>query len=108
MRKITLDLVKLIKQAVPQISGSVDPLLLQQWLRHNIGTEQVVTIDLATAPVEDEAEILFPPYLQPQIRDITVFSDASQLRIQILVPAESSESQATTAYYGLLAAIADL
>ncbi len=93
---------------MPQISGSVDPLLLQQWLRHNTGTEQVVTIDLAIAPVEGEAETPFPPYLQPQISDITVFSDASQLRIQIMVPGENSESQAATAYYGLLAAIADL
>ena len=110
MSKITVDLVKLIEQAVPQICGSIDRLLLQQWLGHNIGAEQPVTIDLATIPIEDEAETttLPPPHLQPQVRDITVFSDGSELRIHILVPGESSGSQATNAYYGLLAAIADL
>ena len=106
MRKVTVDLVKLIEQAVPQISRSRDALLLQQWLEHNTGTEQPVTIDLAPVLVEDEAETPPLPYLQPQIRDITIFSDTSELRIQIMVPGKESESQATNAYYGLLAAIA--
>jgi hypothetical protein len=44
MSKITLDLVKLIEQAAPQVVESVDPLLLQQWLDRNAGAVQVVII----------------------------------------------------------------
>ena len=110
MSKITVDLVKLIEQAVPQICGSVDPLLLQQWLGHNIGNEQPVTIDLATMPVKAKAETttLSPPYLQPQMSDIAIFGDASELRIYILAPGEGAESLATDAYHELLAAIANI
>ena len=110
MSKITVDLVKLIEQAVPQICGSVDPLLLQQWLGHNIGNEQPVTIDLATVSVKAKAETttLSPPYLQPQMSDIAIFSDASELRIYILAPGEDAESLATDAYHELLAAIANI
>jgi hypothetical protein len=110
MSKITVDLVKLIEQAVPQICGSVEPLLLQQWLGYNIGAEQPVTIDLVTMPVEDKAETtpLPPPHLQPQMSDIAIFSDDSELRIYILAPGEDAESLATDAYHELLAAIANL
>ena len=106
MSKITVDLVKLIEQAVPQICGSVEHLLLQQWLGYNVGAEQPVTIDLATVLVEKEVET--PPYLQPQMSDIAIFSDASELRIYILAPGEDAESLATDAYHELLAAIANI
>jgi hypothetical protein len=110
MSKITVDLVKLIEQAMPQICGSVEHLLLQQWLGYNIGAEQPVTIDLATVPVKDEAGTpsLPPPHLQSQMSDIAIFSDTSELRIYILAPGEDAESLATDAYHELLAAIANL
>jgi len=47
MSKVTIDLVKLIEQVVPQVFGSVDPLLLQQWLSRNTGAAQAVIVDLA-------------------------------------------------------------
>jgi hypothetical protein len=108
MSKITIDLVKLIEQAAPQVFGSVDPLLLQQWLGHNIAVEQPVTIDLATIPIEDEVKAIAPASsgLQLRVSDVITFDDGSELRIQVL--ASRQEDLATEAYYGLLAAISNI
>jgi hypothetical protein len=107
MSKITIDLVKLIEQAVPQVFGSINPLLLQQWLSHNSGTEQLITVDLAVVPVEEEAEKA-PPYLQPRVNDVIIFDDDSELRIHVLALRGSGEDRASKAYFGLLAAIANI
>ena len=112
MSEITIDLVKLIEQAMPQVFGSVsvDPLLLQQWLGRNTGTVQPVTVDLAAVSVEDQAETTAPasPCLRPRVNDVTTFGDDSELRIHVLAPRGSGEDLATDAYYGLLAAISNI
>ena len=129
MNKITIDLVKLLEQAVPQVFGSIDPLLLQQWLSHNAGTALPVTVDLVTLSIENEVEtplpvtvdlvtlsienevetpLPAPGYLQPRINDVTTFDDDSELRIQVLAPSRNREDLATDAYYGLLAAISNI
>lgn len=107
MTKVTIDLVKLIEQAVPQVFGSVELQLLEQWLGHNSGTERLVTIDLAVVPVENEARPAVP-YLQPRINDIITFDDDSQLRIHVLAARGSGADLATDAYYGLLTAISNI
>lgn len=110
MNTITIDLVKLVEQAAPQAIGSVNPLLLQQWLGHNTGATIPVTIDLVTLSVKNEAEMIDPPrpYLQPRVNDVTTFSDKSELRIHVLAPSRSQEDMATDAYYGLLVAISNI
>ena len=60
MSKVTIDLVKLIEQAVPLVVGSVDPPLLQQWLSRNTGAAQVVIVDLAAVTIENEVETTLP------------------------------------------------
>jgi hypothetical protein len=110
MNKITIDLVKLLEQAVPQVFGSIEPLLLQQWLSHNAGTTLPVTVDLVTLSIENEVEtpLPVPGYLQPRINDVTTFDDDSELRIQVLAPSRNRADLATDAYYGLLAAISNI
>ena len=110
MTKITIDLVKLIEQAVPQVFESIDPLLLQQWLAINSGTNQPVTVDLAALQVKGQAPMtLSPPaYLQTRINDVTTFDDDSELRIHVLAPSRNREDLATDAYYDLLAAISNI
>ncbi|MFC1975579.1 hypothetical protein ACFLXQ_04200 [Chloroflexota bacterium] len=110
MSKITIDLVKLIEQAAPQVLGSIDPLLLQQWQGRNTGTEQPVTVDLAAVPVKDKAEMITPPLpdLQFRINDVITFTDGSELRVHILAPPGNSTDLATDAYHGLLAAISNI
>lgn len=110
MSKVTIDLVKLIEQVVPQVVGSVDPLLLQQWLSRNGAAAQAVIVDLAAVTIENKVEIitLAPRPLQPRINDVTTFSDESELRIHVLAPLRSREDLATEAYYGLLAAISHI
>lgn len=110
MSKITIDLVKFIEQALPQIIRSIDPLLLQQWLDRHTGAAQLVTIDLDTILVENELETTapVPRTLQPRINDVTTFGDESELRIHVLAPRGGRENLATNAYYGLLAAISNI
>ncbi|MBE7549901.1 MAG: hypothetical protein HS126_02335 [Anaerolineales bacterium] len=110
MSKVTIDLVKLIEQVVPQVVGSVDSLLLQQWLSRNSRTAQAVIVDLAAVTTENEGETTppVPRSLQPRINDVTTFGDESELRIQVLAPRGSQEDLATDAYYGLLAAISHI
>lgn len=110
MSQITIDLVKLIKQAAPQVCGSVDFLLLRQWLDRNAGAAQPVIIDLAAVTIENEIEATAPvPYiLQPRVNDVTTFGDESELRIHVLAPQGSQEDLASDAYYGLLAAISNI
>jgi hypothetical protein len=110
MGKITIDLVKLIEQAVAQVSGSVDPLLLQQWLDCNTGAEQPITVDLVAVSVEDGVETTTPalPNLRPRVNDVTTFSDDSELRIHVLAPRGSGADLATDAYFGLLGAISNV
>jgi len=107
---VTIDLVKLIAQVVPQVVGSVDPLLLQQWLSRNSGAAQAVTVDLAVVTLENKVETTapVPRSLRPRINDVTTFSDESELRIQVLARLRSGEDLATEAYYGLLAAISNI
>jgi hypothetical protein len=110
MSKITIDLVKLIEQAAPQVFGSIDPVLLQQWLNRNSGVVQSVIVDLAAMSVENGAETpsLVPGYLQLRINDVTTFDDNSELRIHVLAPPRSGEDLATAAYCGLLGAISNI
>ena len=110
MSKITIDLVKLIEQAAPQVFRSVDPLLLQQWLDRNTGVAQPVTVDLVAVSVEKEAEATAPtpPYLQLRVNDVITFGDDSELRIHALAPQGSGVDLATDAYHGLLAAISNI
>lgn len=110
MSKITIDLVKLLEQATPQIFGSSGSLLLQQWLSQHIGTTQPVSVDLTTVLVENELGMAAPtPHtLQSRINDVTTFGDNSELHVQVLVPWGSQEDRATTAYYGLLIAISNI
>lgn len=110
MSKVTIDLVKLIEQVVPQVVGSVDPLLLQQWLSRNTGAAQAVIVELTAVTIENEVETTppVPRTLQPRINDVTTFGDESELRIHVLAPLRSREDLATDAYYGLLAAISNI
>jgi hypothetical protein len=110
MSKITIDLVKLIEQVAPQAFESVAPLLLQQWLNRNTGSEQLVTVDLAALSVGDEAKTAppAPAYLRPRINDVTTFGDDSELRIHVLAPRGSREDLASEAYYELLKAIRNI
>ena len=110
MGKITIDLVKLIEQAIAQISGSVDPVLLQQWLDHNSGVERPVTIDLAAVLAEGGVDLMIPALanLRPRVNDVTTFSDESELRIHVLAPRGSGADLATDAYLDLLAAISNI
>ena len=110
MGKMTIDLVKLIEQAMVQISGSVDPLLLQQWLARNTDAERPVTIDLATVLAEDGVELTTSalPDLRSRVNDVTTFSDDSELRIHVMAPRGSSADLATDAYFGLLGAISNV
>ena len=110
MSKITIDLVKLIEQAAPQVFGSIDPLLLQQWQGRNTGTEQPVTVELVAIPAKDKAETTISPLpdLQLRINDVITFADRSELRIHILAPQGSNADLATDAYHGLLAAISNI
>jgi hypothetical protein len=107
---VTIDLVKLIEQVVPQVVGSVAPPLLQQWLSRNSGTAQAVIVDLAAVTIENKVETNAPAprSLQPRINDVTTFSDESELRIHVLAPLRSREDLATEAYYGLLVAISNI
>ena len=110
MSKVTIDLVKLIEQALPQVVGSVDLLLLQQWLSRNTGAAHAVSVDLTSVTIENKVEMMppAPRTLQPRINDVTTFSDESELRIHVLAPLRSREDLATDAYYGLLAAISHI
>jgi hypothetical protein len=110
MSKITLDLVKLIEQIKPQVSGSADHLLLQQWLARNAGTKQTVTVDLAALQIKGDVAATAPPlsHLRPRINDVTTFGDDSELRIHVLAPRGNVEDLATSAYYGLLGAISNI
>lgn len=111
MNEVTIDLIKLIEQAAPQIGGAVDPLLLQQWLSHNVDAILPVAIDLATVTIEPEAATKNTPgplSLRPRVSDVITFSDESELHIHVLAPARSREDLATDAYYGLLAAISNV
>jgi len=107
MTKITIDLVKLIEQAVTQASEPVDSILLQQWLDRNIDAEQLVTVDVALMPVEHKREMP-SPNLQPRINDVITFGDNSELRIYVVALPGSIDDLATDAYYGLLAAISNI
>ena len=107
MTKITIDLVKLIEQAVTQASEPVGSVLLQQWLDRNIDAEQLVTVDVALMPVEHEKEMP-SPNLQPRINDVITFGDNSELRIHVVALPGSIDDLATDAYYGLLAAISNI
>lgn len=110
MSKITIDLIKLIEQVVPQVIGAVDSRLLLQWLAHNSGTEQMVTVDLIMVPIKEKTQTTRPilPHLQVRINDVITFSDDSELRIHILAPRGSTDDLATDAYYGLLPAISNI
>lgn len=110
MSKITIDLVKLIEQVMPQVMGSGDFLPLQQWLGGHTGSTQAVTIELATVLIENELEttVPVPRPLRRRINDVTTFSDESELRVHVLAPRGSHEDLATDAYYGLLVAISNL
>ena len=110
MGKITIDLVKLIEQARAQISGSVDPLLLQQWLARNTGAERPVTVDLTAVLVEEGVELTTSarPNLRSRVNDVTTFSDDSELRIHVMAPRGSGTDLATNAYFGLLGAIGNV
>ena len=110
MSKITIDLVKLIEQAGPQVFGAVDSLLLQQWLDSNTGAAQPVIVDLAVVIIENEVatSASAPPSLRPRVNDVTTFGDNSELRIHVLAPQGSREDLATDAYFGLLAAISNI
>jgi hypothetical protein len=57
---VTVDLVKLVEQVVLQVVGSVDPLLLQQWLSRNSGTAQAVIVDLAAVTIKNKVETTAP------------------------------------------------
>lgn len=110
MSQITIDLVKLIEQAMPQVVESVDPLLLRQWLDRNTGAAQAVIVDLTAVTIENKVETMAPTprTLQPRINDVTTFGDESELRIHVLVPQGGREDLATNAYYGLLVAISNI
>lgn len=105
--KITIDLVKLIEQAIPQIIEADDARLLLQWLARKADTEQMVTIDLVVVPIKDKTETS-PANLQPRINDVITFNDDSQLRIHVLAPPGSANDFATDAYYSLLPAISNI
>jgi hypothetical protein len=51
--KVTLDLVKVIEQAAPQVYGGDERALLRAWLDRNAGNEQMVTIDIPIAALND-------------------------------------------------------
>ena len=108
--KITVDLIKLIEQAIPQVIGAVDSRLLMQWLARNSDTEQMVTIDLVMVPIKDKTQATRPilPHLQTRINDVITFNDDSELRLHVLAPPGSSDNQASAAYYGLLPAISNI
>ena len=110
MNKITIDLTKLVEQAMSQVGGSVDPRLLQRWLDGNIGAAHPVTVDLAAVSVENETEARAPtsPYLKVRINDVITFGDNSELRIHALTLPGSAEGQAFDAYCGLLPAISNI
>ncbi len=110
MSNITIDLVKLIQQAAPQVIGAADSRLLLQWLARNSGTEQMVTIDMVMVPVKDKPQKASAdlPELQARINDVITFNDDSELRIHVLAPRGSDEALASVAYYGLLTAISDI
>ena len=111
MNKITIDLTKLVELAMPQVGGSVDPLLLQRWLDCNIGAAHPVTVDLAAVvSVENETEASAPasPNLKVRINDVITFGDNSELRIHALTLPGSAEGLAFDAYYGLLPAISNI
>ena len=108
--KITIDLIKLIEQAVPQVIGATDSRLLLQWLARNSGTEQMVTIDLVMVPITEKTQASRPtlPNLQVRINDVITFSDDSELRIHVVAPRGRTDDLATDAYYGLLPAISNI
>ena len=110
MSKITIDLIKLIEQVVPQVIGAVDSRLLLQWLARNSGTKQMVTIDLVMVPIKEKIQATSPtlPHLQIRINDVITFSDDSELRIHVLAPRGRADDLATDAYYGLLPAISHI
>ncbi|HMQ51578.1 MAG TPA: hypothetical protein PKE64_05005 [Anaerolineae bacterium] len=110
MSKITIDLIKLIEQTMPQAIETVDSRLLLQWLARNSGGRQMVTIDLDVVPFKQRAQTTEPnsPHLQVRINDLITFNDDSELRIYVLAPRGSGDDLASTAYYGLLAAISDI
>jgi hypothetical protein len=105
--KITIDLVKLIEQAIPQVIGADDSRLLLQWLARKSNTEQMVTIDLVMVPIKDKTETS-PANLQSRINDVITFSDDSELRIHVLAPPGNTDDLATNAYYNLLPAISNI
>jgi hypothetical protein len=107
---ITIDLIKLIEQAVPQVIGAVDSRLLLQWLARNSGSEQMVTIDLVMVPITEKTQASRPtlPNLQVRINDVITFSDDSELRIHVVAPRGRTDDLATDAYYGLLPAISNI
>jgi hypothetical protein len=108
--KITIDLIKLIEQAVPQVIGATDSRLLLQWLARNSGTEQMVTIDLVMVPITEKTQASRTPLpnLQVRINDVITFSDDSELRIHVVAPRGRTDDLATDAYYGLLPAISNI
>ncbi len=110
MSKITIDLIKLVELAMPQVRESVDPLLLQRWLDGNRGAAHPVTVDLAAVSVENETEASEPAlsYLKVRINDVVTFRDNSELRIQALTLRGSAGGQVFEAYYGLLPATSNI
>jgi hypothetical protein len=109
LSQITIDLVKFIGQIGPQVSGSIDPELLQQWLSGNTGLLQLVTVDLVPLLAEDVAETPAPPLrLRSRINDVTTFGDDSILHVRVLALPGSHENLASNAYYTLLGAISDI
>ena len=105
--KITIDLVKLIEQAIPQVIGADDARLLLQWLARKSNTEQMITIDLVMVPIEDKVETPQAD-LQSRVNDVITFNDDSELRIQVLAPPGIANDFATDAYYSLLPAISNI
>ncbi len=57
MTTMRIDLTQLIAQAVPQVFGSDERLLLDAWLERNAGAEQIVEIDLNRCEVPDEPDL---------------------------------------------------
>jgi hypothetical protein len=108
MSRITINLAKLIEQSAPRVSEPASPILLRQWLDQNIGAEQLVTVDLALLPVEDEDNVAIPSSLASRVNDVITFSDGSELRIHVVALPGSTDDLATDAYYGLLAAISNI
>ena len=107
MSVITFDLVKIIEQAMTQVSEPAGLVLLQKWLDQNIDAEHLITVDQAVISVEGTAEMP-PTNLQPRINDVITFGDDSELRIHAVALPGSTDDLATDAYYGLLMAISNI